>query len=333
MQKYFITTNLLLLLSLLFVQTFAQALTLEKLIDENAFQKSSTKINKPQAGTWIYQGFAATLPLESLLLEIASQTFQTQEHYDYAGTKTKPGEGESYEQNDINLFAAYGLYPKVELQTGARFRDNSSSSMDWRGRRYSGKNRGFESWMIGIKSKIYSSNKWCLTVGNTLRFPAYKNRMAPSQEKGRNTTTKPTLGDASREYRAALLLSRSSEKNFILSSEIGYQARQNFSQEIPYALEIALLIRNYFDLFAGIRGIHSLSTDGSRNNYESKPPIFTGPTNLHNSINRSYLMHFYGLHLRLHSSWQVMLEWSSLLKGRSTDGGGRVTAALAWKID
>ncbi|MGB0452162.1 MAG: hypothetical protein ACPGJV_00495, partial [Bacteriovoracaceae bacterium] len=148
-------------------------------------------------------------------------------------------------------------------------------------------NSGVESYVGGFKYKFKPTNKrWLFAAEVLYRQTTYSNS---EYDPGEAPNTEIVLGDSGQEIEVMGHLTYENTTNHFLYGKVGYrQTANNLSPEVFYKIESNYPYEKWFFAF-GLEGIYSLNLDEYGDNVDNKPAQDTGPTNLFNSINRSYL--------------------------------------------
>lgn len=269
-----------------------------------------------------YYPSSSTIHSGAIQLEGSASYFQTTGYFDDEGTATSLNEGSGFEKIDGDAFIRYGVSDKLQLDIGARFRQNRSFNTE-----VDVSSSGLESYTAGAKYSFDPFGRWYLSAELRYRKSAYTNEdFAP----GTATPTETlVLGDSGGEATALAHLTWQRTKNHSVSGYLGYNRPGNgLSPELPWNIETAYLLNNWA-FRAGVKGLNSMGTSDYSDDPSLKPVQATGETHLFNSINRSFMQPFLGVNYA-YNQWRLETTAGRVFSGVSTDQGNEFKVALIY---
>lgn len=269
-----------------------------------------------------YSPSSSTINHGAFEIEGRANYFQTTGHFDYDGTKVPLNEGSGFEKIDGDTYLRYGISRQIQVDIGARYRQNHSysESLDITA-------SGLESYTAGAKYSFDSFGRWLFAVELRYRQSAYSN-----EDLEANTATptdKLELGDAGGEATALAHITFERTKSNLFSAYIGYNRPGNsLSPEIPWNVETAFKYQNWA-FIGGVKGLTSLGASDYTESVDLKPRQANGETMLFNSVNRAYMEPFLGINYAS-GRWRIEGKMGHVLSGVSTDEGNEFQIGLVY---
>lgn len=265
------------------------------------------------------RGSADTLNKSAYAVSLKGSAFQTTSYYDSEGSEVEMLPDSDFKMMNLDLGVSYGISNKVELTGLARVRQVTSTI---NGTDTSAS--GLESLGIYAKYSFPKTNETRYAVGVHYSQTLYDNEIYNSR--AAIPADEHVLGDSGSQYGIDLLLSHGL-KAWRWDFRVGYNNPGNdLSEEITYQVEGSYNWTK-LSLFAGVEGIHSLSTDPFSDAPATKPFQATGATALFNSINRERILPYLGAAYAL-DSVNLFARGGSVVKGQSTDRGNFIELGL-----
>lgn len=279
-------------------------------------------------GATVYRASSETVGHKAWEFELQGSYFETTGHFDHNGRKTAMVGEESYRKFDTDLSAKYGMSEKLEFSTGLKMRQSTAVVDDSTQGVVPLEAQGIESYFAGAKYSVKYDPRWNLGLEVLYKQSAFNNKEYSSA----NPLASLELGDEVQELGLGLQIAQRVSANPIFSCSAMYFRRSNyFSHEVHYKAEGAYRFTT-FAFLAGVEGIYSLKSDPYTKEPENKPPLYTRPTYLFNSVNRSLLAPYVGGNLKISQNWLMKFVFRRVMDGVSTDLGNEGILSITWNL-
>lgn len=249
-------------------------------------------------------------------LSISGDYWNTTKRIDKDGDNVDFEDGEKFSRIQGEVQGLFGLTENLQIGTGARFRQNQSTSfITTTSENETETSTGVESIFVNGVFAFKPVDRLQYTLEGMFRYRPYTN----DETVGTNVGTQ-VLGEQGNEYSVGIGLTYGSKTNNFLTGRAGYRKPgDELSSEIYWNVEGALAW-TYIALVAGVDGITSMNNDPYEDGV-GKANYNTGETFLYNSINRELIAPYAGINFALGKTWRLEFKGSQVISGRSTDLG------------
>lgn len=256
-------------------------------------------------------------------LNLNTSYFLPSLHSDYNGTLISFDEGESYQRADLNFIGSYGISKNLEMSAGIRGRYIISTEVINAEDTVFTKS-GIESVLAQIKYSFPVEDGFQYSFEANYRKALYSNEeYNPAED--RQTVV---LGDGGTDVSVGLGLTwYTSSQNFFSGRFLYRNPAEHLSSEIYSEIEGAI-VWPAFTMLVGVENIYSMNQDPYADDPNSKPQMSNGSTYEYNSINRSWLAPYVGLHFATGQTGRIEFKAKSKVSGVSTDLGNEYTISF-----
>ena len=264
-----------------------------------------------------YRASATNLDLHGYAFQFDGGSWQSSGNFNDAGDNVSFTNDQLYSSFDANFSGQYSFTKSFELRAGLRFRQNKSQTFDNLDVK---EVSGLESWTLGMQWMFPRKTKWFYALQGYYRGTPYTN----SEPVDGNLTDELVLGDSGTEFGLSFHFGYERKLTHVYAGSIGLRAPgEQLSEEITYHFETAWIFARSA-LIVGASGVQSLGRDPFTDNLEFRPDFDDAPTNLFNSINRSYFEPYLRFNYSLSKGATVGLSYARVLWGQSWDSGQRI---------
>lgn len=231
---------------------------------------------------------------------------------------------------NADLIYRYGLTPDFQVTGGLRARNVQTSfifSDD--GNQYNISKTGLENFNLGFRwSSGYEGSSQYALEGY------YAQKMFTNTELNDETfLTDSSLGDDTREYAIGFTYTIKTSSDNLYEARMLYRSPAEYLSTEVFS-EVQLTLRwERFALYGGVENVYSLDSSPYANEIDTKPSFRTDPSELYNSIDRSWTAPYLGAALALGPRWRIETRYTQVFTGNSTDIGPRILVSLAKRTE
>ncbi|MEE2671105.1 MAG: hypothetical protein VYA54_05315 [Bdellovibrionota bacterium] len=219
----------------------------------------------------------------------------------------------------------YGLTKNFEVSAGLRVRLVQTSFL-YSGdqKQYSINNTGAEAAIAGFKfSSGFEGNSQYALEGY-YAYKLYTNKELTDL----SFLEDSNIGDDTREYAiGAAYTIKTKADNYYEFRALYRSPAEYLSNEIFSEAQLTLKWKS-FALYGGVENVYSLENSPYSSEVSEKPDYRTDPSELYNSINRSWTAPYVGLNIAVGKSWRLGARYTQVYTGNSTDIGPRILVSL-----
>jgi hypothetical protein len=253
--------------------------------------------------------------------------FMTTENVNSNGKLLELLEGESFSSTNLSFIGRYGFGEHTQLSAGFNTRYNQSVEIV-----DSQENPQTES---GVESVFVEAMYTFDRIAQLEYALKFSYAMTPFQNPNYDATNANyiILGDVGPQIIAGGGISYITPTENSFSFEAYYRNPGAEISDEFYTKTTGALVWRRLAVYAGWEQVMSLNNDQYTNNKASKPDQWTGPTELYNSINRSWSGAFVGLGLSVGKQFRLNLEGKTRISANSTDFGNTFLVSIATRSD
>lgn len=255
--------------------------------------------------------------------DFGADYFQTSKVVDDNGRALNLADGTYYQSLDLSGTGRYGFTKELEMMVS--FNARVISAKDIIGtEEYAFNRTGIESATAGFKYGFDEEDGVKYAFEGWYKKALFSNKDYTSGAE----PTEIALGEDSREIAIGPSMYIRTNSNNFLSLRVLYRSpAQDLSSEIYSEIEGAM-VWSHFAFAIGMENNYSMEGDSYSSDPESKPEIYNGPSEMYNSINRSWSAPYGKVNIALGKTWRIEGRYTQILTGNSTDLGPRISVHL-----
>ena len=278
---------------------------------------------------WAYNSYiekSRTLSDGGSELEFSFDYFTPVSIVDESGEASSLTSENNVIHTNAELIYRYGISSDFQITGGLKARSvqtNFIFSDD--GNQYGITKSGLENFNLGFKwASGYEDNSQYAVEG----YYAQKT-FTNTELTDESFLTDSSLGDDTREYAIGVNYTIKTRADNLYEARVLYRSPAEYLSTEIFS-EVQLTLRwERFALYGGIENVYSLENSPYNNEINEKPQYRTDPSELYNSIDRSWTAPYLGAGIALGSEWRIEGRYTQVFTGNSTDIGPRILISLA----